>query len=121
LFKHIETPTTNDIDLLKIGRHFRFDKNTKLVVGRNKDENEMVTSLALPNDILLEAKDHVGPTTLLRGDGMGKHVEFSAKITLRYSDAPKNETGIVIIHKNEDVTEISVNCAEESSYTKFRN
>ena len=120
LFKHIETPTTNDIDLLKIGRHFRFDKNTKLVVGRNKDENEMATSLALPNDILLEAKDHVGPTTLLRGDGMSKHVEFSAKITLRYSDAPKNETGIVIIHKNEDVTEISVNCAEETSYTKFR-
>jgi len=80
----------------------------------------MATSLALPNDILLEAKDHVGPTTLLRGDGMSKHVEFSAKITLRYSDAPKNETGIIIIHKNEDVTEISVNCAEETSYTKFR-
>jgi len=59
LFKHIETPTTNDIDLLKIGRHFRLDKNSKLIVGRNKDENEMIKVLALPNDILLEDKENV--------------------------------------------------------------
>ena len=120
LFKHIETPTTNDIDLLKIGRHFRLDQNTKLIVGRNKDENEMMHALALSNDILLEAKEHVGPTTLLRGNGVEKHIEFSAKITLRYSDAPKNETGVVTVHKNEGVTEISVDCAEEISYTQFR-
>ena len=120
LFKHIETPTTNDIDLLKIGRHFRLDQNTKLIVGRNKDENEMMCALALPNDILLEAKEHVGPTTLLRGNGIEKHIEFSAKITLRYSDAPKNETGVVTVHKNDGVTEISVDCAEEISYTQFR-
>ena len=120
LFKHIETPTTNDIDLLKIGRHFRLDQNTKLIVGRNKDENEMMCALALSNDILLKAKEHVGPTTLLRGNGIEKHIEFSAKITLRYSDAPKNETGVITVHKNEGVTEISVDCAEEISYTQFR-
>ena len=120
LFKHIETPTTNDIDLLKIGRHFRLDQNTKLIVGRNKDENEIMHALALSNDILLEAKEHVGPTTLLRGNGIEKHIEFSAKITLRYSDAPKNKTGVVTVHKNEGVTEISVDCAEEISYTQFR-
>ena len=120
LFKHIETPTTNDIDLLKIGRHFRLDQNTKLIVGRNKDENEMMCTLALPNDILLEAKEHVGPTTLLRGSGIEKHVKFSAEITLRYSDAPKDETGVVTVHKNDDVTAISVDCAEEISYTQFR-
>jgi tRNA U34 2-thiouridine synthase MnmA/TrmU len=120
LFKHIETPTTNDIDLLKLGRHFRFDKNTKLVVGRNKDENEMIMALTLPNDILLEAKDHVGPTTLLRGNDLDGHIEFSAKITLRYSDAPKNEQGVITIHKNAKITEVSVNHAEEISYTKFR-
>jgi len=120
LFKHIETPTTNDIDLLKVGRHFRLDQTTKLIVGRNKDENEMMCALALPNDILLEAKEHVGPTTLLRGSNIRNHIKFSAEITLRYSDAPKNETGVVTVHKNDDVTEISVDCAEEISYTQFR-
>ena len=120
LFKHIETPTINDIDLLKIGRHFRLDKNTKLVVGRNKDENEMIKALALPNDVLLEAKDHVGPTVLLRGYNMDKHVEFSASVTLRYSDAPKNKTGVVLVHKNEDATEISIKSAKETAYIKLR-
>ena len=118
LFKHVETPTTNDIDLLKIGRHFRLDQNTKLIVGRNKDENEMINALALSDDVLLEAKEHVGPIVLLRGDG-DKHVEFSASVTLRYSDAPKNETGVVTVHKNEDI-EISVKSAEETSYIKLR-
>jgi len=119
LFEHIETQTTNDIDLLKIGRHFRLDKNSKLIVGRNKDENEMIKALALPNDILLEAKEYVGPSVMLRGDGTDKHVEFSASVTLRYSDAPKNETGIVTVHKNEDI-EISVKSAEETAYIKLR-
>ena len=120
LFKHIETPTMNDIDLLKIGRHFRLDKNAKLVVGRNKDENEMIKTLALQNDILLEAKEHVGPTTLLTGNNIDNHVELSASVTLRYSDAPKNKTGVVLVHKNEDATEISVKSAEETVYTKLR-
>ena len=119
LFKHIETPTTNDIDLLKIGRHFRLDENTKLIVGRNENENGMIKSLALPNDILLEAKEHVGPIVMLRGQTGDKYIEFSASVTLRYSDAPKNKIGVVTVHKNEDV-EVAIKSAEESSYTKLR-
>ena len=56
---------------------------------------------------------------MLRGDGVDKHVEFSASVTLRYSDAPRNETGVVTVHKNEDM-EISVKSAEETSYIKLR-
>src|SRR5437870_8395708 len=99
LFGHVETPTTNDIDLLKIGRHFRFDSKTKLVVGRNKDENEMLQALALDGDVLLETKDHVGPISLLRGDDFEKNLKLAAAITLRYSDAPKNTTQIVMFQK----------------------
>ena len=84
------------------------------------NENEMIHALALSNDILLEAKEHVGPTVLLRGDSMDKHLEFSAGVTLRYSDAPKNKTGTVTVHKNEDTIEILVKSAEENSYVKLR-
>ena len=97
LFKHVKTPTTNEIDLLKVGRHFRFDENTKLVVGRNENENEIIKALELPDDVLLEAKDFVGPTSLLRGTSAENHIEISASITLRYSDS-KNERGIIIHH-----------------------
>ena len=79
----------------------------------------MIKALALPDDILLEAKEHVGPTVLLRGDNADKHIEFSSAVTLRYSDAPKNEINIVTVHKNEDV-EVLTKSAEEASYLKLR-
>ena len=120
LFNHVENPTINDIDLLKIGRHFRLDEETKLVVGRNKDENEMINAIALPDDILLEAKDHFGPTSILRGKTAKDHTNFASSVTLRYSDAPKNQSEIVLV-KNGDVTkEISAKSIEEEEYNRFR-
>ena len=107
LFDHIETPTINDIDLLKIGRHFRLDEETKFVVGRNKDENEMIKALALPGDILLEARDYVGPVSILRGKNAKFHTEFASSVTLRYSDIPKNQHGIVSVKKENLTEEIS--------------
>lgn len=122
LFKHITTPTTNDIDLLKIGRHFRLDENTKIVVGRNKDENEMITALALKNDLIFYAKDFVGPTTLLRGTDLDNYKQLCAAITLRYSDAPKENKGIIVIEDDKGVnkSEILTMAADESDYIKYR-
>ncbi|MEK6866756.1 MAG: tRNA (5-methylaminomethyl-2-thiouridylate)-methyltransferase [Thermoproteota archaeon] len=120
LFAHTETPTINDIDLLKIGRHFRLDEQTKFVVGRNKDENEMIKAIALPGDILFQARDHMGPVSILRGKNADMYVKFASSITLRYSDAPKGEQASVIINKNNTKEEIITQHAEEESYIKFR-
>ena len=120
LFSHIETPTINDIDLLKIGRHFRLDEQTKFVVGRHKDENEMIKAIALENDILLEAKDYMGPVSILRGKNNSPHIEFAASVTLRYSDAPKNDKALVTVKNNSKMQEISAIPANEESYIKFR-
>ena len=120
LFSHTENPTINDIDLLKIGRHFRLDEQTKFIVGRNKDENEMIKAIALPGDILLEAKDFVGPVSILRGSNAKEHLKFASSVTLRYSDAPNNEQAIVSIKDNDLVEEIASQSAEEESYIQFR-
>ena len=120
LFSHTENPTINDIDLLKIGRHFRLDEQTKFIVGRNKDENEMIKAIALPGDILLEAKDFVGPVSILRGSNAKEHLKFASSVTLRYSDAPNNEQVIVSIKDNDLVEEIASQSAEEESYIQFR-
>ncbi|CAE6489334.1 MAG: tRNA (5-methylaminomethyl-2-thiouridylate)-methyltransferase [Candidatus Nitrosotenuis sp.] len=122
LFAHVENPTINDIDLLKIGRHFRLDEKTKLVVGRNKDENEMIKALALPNDLIFYAKDHMGPTAVLRGENAQTFAQLCASITLRYSDAPRESTGIVVVEKNNgvDKSEISTIGAQEQDYLPLR-
>ncbi len=55
----------NDIELLKIGRHFWQDK-AKIIVGRNQDENKQIQKLAGKTDILIEMKNYAGPLTLIR-------------------------------------------------------
>ena len=85
LFEHTKDPTINDVELLKVGRHFRLDESTKLITGRNKDENLAIQSLALPKDLLLEVKNIMGPTSLIRGDTSDPRL--AAAITVRYSDA----------------------------------
>lgn len=85
LFQHTKDPTINDVELLKVGRHFRLDESTKIITGRNKDENSAIQSLALPEDLLLEVKDIMGPTSLIRGDTSDP--KLAAAITVRYSDA----------------------------------
>ena len=120
LFKHVETPTTNDIDLLKIGRHFRFDQKTKFVVGRNQDENELLKALALDGDVLFETRDHVGPVSLVRGENSKNFLELAAAITLRYSDAPKDIAGVVVSQKKDIKSEISVMPVNEASYLQYR-
>lgn len=120
LFEHVETPTINDINLLKVGRHFRLDEQTKLVVGRNKEENDMITAIALPEDILLEARDHVGPVSILRGKTAEKYTEFASRVTLRYSDAPKEGQWFVTLKKDSAHTEICATGAKEDFYIKFK-
>ena len=120
LFHHTETPTTNDIDLLKIGRHFRLDENTKLIVGRNKDENEMLKALALSEDILLETKDYVGPVSLLRGEGSDANLRLASDVTFRYSDAPKELEGFVLVQKNDAVSEAPARNIAEQEYLRYR-
>lgn len=120
LFKHTENPNTNDIDLLKIGRHFRFDGTTKFIVGRHKDENEMIKALALPGDVLFDAKDHVGPISLLRGQDSEKNMKLAAAIALRYSDAPRDKDGTILAEKNGTKTEIVTGGITEPEYLQYR-
>ena len=119
LFGHTETPSINDIELLKVGRQHRLDEHTKMVVGRNRTENETIRMLAMPGDIILEARDHVGPTTILRGTTAGDHVRLAASVTLKYSDAPDTE-GHVTVWRGEETENMLVAPASEGDYVRFR-
>lgn len=119
LFGHTETPSINDIELLKVGRQHRLDEHTKMVVGRNRAENETIRMLAMPGDILLEARDHVGPTTILRGGTAEDHATLAASVTLKYSDAPDAE-GHVTVWRGEETEDVSVAPASEDDYVRFR-
>lgn len=118
LFMHEEKPTLNDTELLKVGRHFRL-KDAKLVVGRNKEENDIITSLALENDYLIEMKEHKGPVGLLRGN-LDDNLELSSSIVHRYSDAPRDEMCTVTIRNDNVLREICVNSISDEQLNSYR-
>jgi hypothetical protein len=116
-----DIPSLNDIELLKVGRHFRLTPEAKLVVGRNKDENEVVKALAMEGDVIIEAKDYVGPTCILRAK---KHDEAllkkCASVVLRYSDSPKGVESRVMITINGVETLIAAVPGESSEIDPMR-
>ena len=96
-------PTMNDIELLKVGRHFRLSNVAKLIVGRNQNENYVMRSLALKDDIVIEAQEFPGPTCILRSKNYEYSlVEKSSRIGLRYSDSPRGlETNVKVMYRDQ--------------------
>ncbi len=89
--KHNQSLKIDDILLLRLGRHFRVD-GLKIIVGRNKKENDQLLSLANRlNWDSLQVLDYMGPITLMERSPHNTLLETIAGITLRYSDA-KNDS-----------------------------
>ena len=99
LFNHRKNVRIKDIDLLKIGRHFRLGKN-KIIVGRNESENEQLEKMKEKNDYCFEVPNCGSPITLLQGPKTKKALEKAAGLTLRYSDG-KTEKARVSFGKDK--------------------
>jgi len=90
LFEHQKNIGIQDVDLLKIGRHFRFGKN-KIIVGRNESENKQLERMRGKNDYCFEVPDCGSPITLLQGPKTREAIKKAAALTLRYSDIKMGE------------------------------
>jgi len=69
-------------------------KNNKIIVGRNEFENKQILKLKQKSDLMFEAKDIMGPTTLLKGRPNKSSIKLAASLTARYSDAKKEKVTI---------------------------
>jgi tRNA U34 2-thiouridine synthase MnmA/TrmU len=90
LFSSSPEAEVREIELLKLGRHFRIDTGLRLVVGRNKAENQAIQSLSNENDTLLKPTSVPGPTVLVLGDLPPDFEELAASVAASYSDAEDN-------------------------------
>ncbi|MCD6414800.1 MAG: tRNA 4-thiouridine(8) synthase ThiI [Candidatus Diapherotrites archaeon] len=78
--------TRRVVELLKIGRHFRIEE-TKIIVGRNEEENKKLLILKDPDDYVFEVPNAGSPITLLQGPKTEEAIQLAASLTARYSDA----------------------------------
>jgi len=116
---HEGRPTVEQITLLRLGRHFRLG-STKVVVGRNEEENRVLQAIAeargIPHMIVAE---YVGPVSLVLGDCDAETLEKCATITVRYSDAPK-DVPIKVRYANGCETTLLVEAIADEELERWR-
>lgn len=113
LFKHKKIVNSDDIYLLRFGRHFRY-KNSKIIVGRNEKDNNELLKLKKKTYIILEVPDVGSPVTILQGN----ELEFAAKLTARYSDS-KNNKILVKYGKQKPIKSLFVSPATQKQVEEY--
>ena len=89
-------------ELLNHGRHFRFDEQTKIVLGRNADENAALTVFATRNDAaevaVLRPQGFRGGDALVVGRLGRAAYAFAGALILRYAGASVPQSASISVH-----------------------
>ena len=85
LFKDQDTVTPRDIQLLTVGRHFKFDSGVRIVLGRNNQENKMLLSLAAQGYHLFTPHSFPGPVALFSGSPDAEVKQAIGRLIITYS------------------------------------
>jgi len=118
LLAHQDEVQIRDIDLLRVGRHFRLDESTKVIIGRHKEENERILELVQEADVIIRVMDYPGPIALIPRGSSDSSIEIAASLCVRYSDAPNDKPIGVLVKKEgrEERLESSA-CSQEICQT----
>ena len=88
LFKHQEKIDLEDMELLRIGRHFRVNSHTKLIVGRNEEENLILQEYLTPGAALFTPNFH-GPWVLVAGPPGEEVQQLALGVIAHYTQGHK--------------------------------
>ncbi len=116
-----EDLSEKEIELLKYGRHFISEDNTKLIVTRNGEEGEQIKSLLDENDTVFLASKFNGPTGIISGSYTEKDKELISKIVARYGKG-KNEEEVEVkygINGKQFKNSVKVKPASEEEINKY--
>lgn len=87
LLEHSASPDAVDLNLLKVGRHFRLPDGRKVIVARDEAENRRLEALARGRLRVYVAEGFSGPSVAVNGTGARPPVGLLARIYSRYSKA----------------------------------
>ncbi len=117
LFENQKDYKIRDIELLKSGRHIRLSEKTKIIVGRNKNDNTNIQNLSEDEDTIITMKDFPGPTVLIPYGCDEKTFDTAAAICTLYSDAPDGKE-VMAICKVGTITRVISTTAAKRDYVK---
>jgi tRNA U34 2-thiouridine synthase MnmA/TrmU len=121
LWDHDPAAGARDINLLRVGRHFRPSERCKVIVGRMEAENHALQAFRGPGDVLVYLKDHQGPMTLIHGPHGPEELTFAASLTVRYGDVPDKGPAEVVVDRKGGVPYcMTAERAREEDYLPLR-
>lgn len=92
LFEDKQVVNRDDIRLLTVGRHYRIDAGVKIVVGRDKKENDILMSLAPHGYHLFTPQGFSGPVALLNGNPTQDLKQTVGRLIITYSKQVSGQT-----------------------------
>lgn len=105
-----------NVELLKIGRHLRVSEKCKIIVGRDKKENE--TLLKNYSGLFLYPADFKGPVVAVQGQYDEKEIETAASICVYYSKRKKTE---IVVRENKIERKKIYDAISEVELVKYRD
>ncbi|SHK64601.1 tRNA U34 2-thiouridine synthase MnmA/TrmU, contains the PP-loop ATPase domain [Clostridium cavendishii DSM 21758] len=124
LVDHQEIIDASELDMLKLGRHFRNSEKCKIIVARTGEESELMKKYLNEEDILFIPTNYTGALVIVRGDYEEDDLILAARIAARYSKGRemdevevkygKNNTAftkklIVVPAKDKELEKIMIN------------
>ncbi|MBD3167871.1 MAG: DUF814 domain-containing protein [candidate division Zixibacteria bacterium] len=99
---------TDDINRLKVGRHFRVD-GVKVIVGRDEKNNDIIHGFYQPeDDYLVEVVDYPSPLTLVEKGAPEGVIKKAGSITARYTKGRKEERVLVSVEHNGTIRQVEI-------------
>lgn len=99
LLEHVEKTTERELELLRIGRHFRVTEGCKIISTRTAAEADELKKLLTSEDVGFLVKNFKGSMVIIVGDYTEKDIEFAAKVAGRYSKG-KDEEVVRVMYGN---------------------
>lgn len=114
LMEHEEL-TVKNVELLRIGRHFRISPECKAVIGRDERENKRL--LNNYEGIFIYPVDFKGPVLLLRGQCSEAEIRIASSLCVYYSKR-KNVSIVIKEGQNEHIK--TFDAISEEEIVKYR-
>ncbi len=120
LYDHTEgIPPVEDVELLKFSRHFRLPDGGRIIVGRNRADNQALKALAAQGRTLLHTVNVPGPTAAVLGPIGEADLLRAAAIIADYGDKGALLEVVVRVITPEGSRELTVRPIPRTDYTPW--
>jgi tRNA U34 2-thiouridine synthase MnmA/TrmU len=100
VFDHCDELNLRDFRLLKVGRHCRIGKRTKVIIGRDESDNSLLETARQEGETAITWMDGNTPVGVVTGRQDQDLIKLASRILLRYTKAEKGALCRISVRQN---------------------